>query len=471
MKKLLLGSAAALTLTGAAQAGPALDALITLLPPDARVSFAAEIASGDAEVYEGLEIVVEDTTTRFDEARLGLSGDLFSLVGDGVMISDPAQEGLGADNLSFAAPLRLLEADLSAVSGDPAALGDELCDLLSEPLLIDVSGLRFEGGVRVETVRLNASVAPVEGVCALDFEQSMGGLEVVPPFGPGLRIAEQSIRGRAPVAMGLPEVASGELFSSELIVKNAEFLIDGAPQARVDEVMSRSVFDADSALPLVEAGYNRHLEALTVGLAEARAPEAQLPYADLWNGGRALSTEGTLRMTGLEVVGPDLAPLSPFPGLLDPGARLDLELSLTKAAELIELGVRLDGSNTLLLDLIGAIRIEEADASFNALSPRALLMSAPLSFVSGSVRVSDRGLGAIGGRALGMDPYLMVGPALSGLIGEVNAQSLSSWIAGARDGGEARISADPAQPVPVLMLGMLGLGDWSALGQMLNVSR
>lgn len=52
MKKLLLGTAAVLTLTGgAAQAGPALDAFTALLPSDARVSFQAEGVSGDAEAY------------------------------------------------------------------------------------------------------------------------------------------------------------------------------------------------------------------------------------------------------------------------------------------------------------------------------------------------------------------------------------------------------------------------------------
>ena len=105
------------------------------------------------------------------------------------------------------------------------------------------------------------------------------------------------------------------------------------------------------------------------------------------------------------------------------------------------------------------------------LSPRALLMSAPVSFVSGSLGLSDRGLGEAGAQLLGMDPYLMIVPVLGGMIGEANAQSLSDWLAAAKDGGEARISADPAQPVPVLMLGMMGLGDWSMLGTMLNVSR
>lgn len=471
MKKLLLGSAAALTLTGTAQAGPALDALTALLPPDARVSFAAERVSGDAEAYADLEILVDGTRTRLETAEISLVSGLMSLTGTGFRISEGGEDLTAADTVTFSGPISLFMTEFSPLSGEPAEFGDEVCDLLSDPLRFRASGVRFDGGGRVGSLALDVSTAPVEGVCALDFSQSMSGLDVTPPMGPGVQIGEQSFSGRAPVSTGLPEIATGEVFSSELSLKNAELLIDGAPQARVDEVMSRSVFDADSALPLVEAGYNRHLEALTVGLAEGRAPEAQLPYADLWNGGRALSTEGALRMTGLEVIGSDLAPLSPVPGLLDPGARLDLELSLTKAAELIELGVRLDGSNTLLLELIGAVRIEEADPSFNGLSPRALLMSAPLSFVSGSGRLSDRGVGEAGERLLGMDPYLMVGPALGGLIGEANATRLSDWVAGARDGGEARIAAEPAQPVPSLMLGMLALGDWAALGQMLNVSR
>jgi hypothetical protein len=471
MKKLLLGTAAALTLTGPAQAGPALDALAALLPADARVSFATETVAGGAEVYEGLEVAVEDTTTRFNRAELSLTSGLFALTAAGARVSEASGALTEAENVVFSGPLALLSTDLSALSEEPEALSDTVCDLLSDPLRIALTGVRLEDGGRIGALRLEASAAPLEGLCALDFAQSMSGLDAVPPLGVGVRVAEQTVTGRAPVAAGLPEVATGEVFSSELSVKNAEVTVDGAPQVRVAEVRSRSAFDADSALPLVRAGYNRHLEALATGLAEGRAPEAQLPYADLWNGGRALSTEGTLQLTGLEVIGPALSPFSPVPGLLDPGARLDAELSLTKAAELLELTLKVDGSNTLLLDLAGAVRIEGADASFNARSPRALVMSAPLSFVSGSVLLSDRGLGAAGAQLLGADPYLMVGPALAGLIGETNAQSLSGWLSAAKDGGQARISADPAQPVPVLMLGMMGLGDWSALGAMLNVTR
>lgn len=472
MKKLLLGTAAVLTLTGAAaQAGPALDAVTALLPSDAQISFSAERVSGDAEVYEGLEIVVNGTSTRVETAEMTLLSGLLNLTGKGVRISERSGAFTEAGTVTLSGPLSLFHADLSTLSDDPIELGDEVCDLLSDPFLFGASGLLFDGSVRVDSFALDAFTAPVEGVCVLDFSQSMTGLDVVPPMGPGVRISEQSVTGRAPVTTGLPETPTGEVFSSNISLKNAELLIDGVPQVRAAEVTLRSSFEADSALPLVEAGYNRHLKALSFGLAEGRAPEEQLPYADLWNGGRALRTLGVIDATGLEVIGPALAPLSPVPGLLDSGARLNAEMSLVKAAEQARIHLWLDGSNTALIDLDGTVRIEEADASFNALSPRALVMSAPLSFVSGSVRLSDRGIGVAAEDLIGADPYMMVGPALAGLIGEANAQSLSDWLSSAKDGGEARISADPAQPVPVLMLGMMGLGDWSALGSMLNVSR
>lgn len=472
MKKLLLGTAAVLTLTGAAaQAGPALDAFTALLPSDARVSFEAEGVSGDAEAYKGLEILVDGTTTRFGTAEISVASGLMALTGTRVRISEENGTFTEADIVSFSGPTSLFEADLATLSGEPEAYGDELCQLMSDPLLFRASGVRFDEEARVGSLTLDAATAPVEGVCALDLSQSMTGLDVTPPIGPGVRISKQSFTGRVPVSAGLPESATGEIFRSDLSLEEVEVLLDGVPQVRVSEVRSRSTFDADSALPLVEAGYNRHLEALSLGLARGRAPEEQLPYADLWNGGRALITESGIQMGGLEIVGPAFAPLSPVPGLLDEGAKLDFNLSLSKEAELLELVFWVLGSNTALIDLSGTVRIEEADASFNALSPRALVMSAPLSFVSGSVRLSDRGIGAAAEGLIGADPYMMVGPALAGLIGETNAQSLSDWLAAARDGGEARISADPVQPVPVLMLGMMGLGDWSALGAMLNISR
>jgi len=474
MKKLLLGTAAALSLTSAAaQAGPALDTLTTLLPTDARVTFDAQTADSGQEIYEGLEYQIAGNTTRFEQARLSLDAGVFGLEGQGVLSTDPDGTTTRIDEVSFLAPLALfdLETPPGGAQPDLNRFGEEVCGTIQAPLSVSADGILVNGFGVIASARLDASVQPLDGVCTLDIAQSVSGVDIVPEVGPGVRIGDQQLRGRTALMMGLPETLTGETYGSTMSIRDVEMSLNGKPQLKISEIEATSSLDADSAITLASAGYNRHIEALTLGLSEMRAPAEQLPYADLWNGARALNTQGSVRLKGAEVVGEEISELIPIPGLLDPGARLDLELSMTKMAELLELALKVDGSNTLLLDLIGAVRIDAADPSFNTLSPRALIMAAPVSVVSASARVSDRGVGAVGEQVIGMDPYALIAPSLGGLIGEANATRLSDWVAGARDGGEARISADPAQPVPVLMLGMLALGDWAALGQMLNVSR
>ncbi len=473
MKKTLLCTAAALTLmSAAAQAGPALDALTALLPANAQVSFEAERADAGREQYTGLELRVNGVVSRFELARLTLEGDLFGLDGERVRSTDRSGAVTELDRVALSAPVPLLKRGLlSAAIGAPAPdSGTDLCGAARPPIDLSVEGVRADGAGTIGTLTLNVSFRPTGGVCTLDLTQSLSDLDMRPDLGLGVRIGSQEARIRTPLVMGLPETPTGDIYRSDLSVREVEIFIDGSPELRIREISSASEFEADSGLPLVAAGYNRHLLALSTGLGELDAPDEQLPYADLWNGARAINTTGSVRVLGAEVTGDRLATLLPVPGLLDRGAGLDLELSLTKAAELLSLAVRVDGTSTLLLDLAGTVRIEEADPSFNDLSPRALVMAAPLSLVSASVRLSDRGVGGAAERAFGADPYALVAPSLTALIGSVNSGLVSDWVATARNGGEARISAAPAEAVPLLVLGLMALGDWAVLGQMLNVS-
>lgn len=472
MKKLLLSSMIALALSAAAvKAGPVLDALVSALSPGSRVSFSSERSENGAEIYEALEVSTGATTLRFDQVVLRLEGNSLILSGNGVSKVEGAGSSIEIGNLQLSAPRNLAAADLWALLSGADDLDDKYCEMLVEPFSLDVSGIRISNEHQVDSLSLDMSAEPVLGVCVLDFDQSATGIDLAPYPGSRLRIEEQTLRGRTRTLAGLPEVETGQVFSSEMILKKAEFFIGGARQARIAEAVSRLSFDADTGLLLVQAGYNRHLEALTMGLVNGRSPKEQLPYADLWNAARALNTESLVKVSGLEVVGRGLSSFSPVPGLLDEGARLDFEMIGKKSAEILEVSIRADGSNTIFLEVGGSLKIEEVDTSFNDLSPRVLLVAAPLSFVSGSIRFSDRGIGTAVEHILGLDPYMMIMPALGGTIGAGNAQTLSDWVSGARGGGEARISARPAQPVPILTLGMMGLDDWSALGAMLNVSR
>ncbi|MCA9770779.1 MAG: hypothetical protein KC466_00130, partial [Myxococcales bacterium] len=85
-------------------------------------------------------------------------------------------------------------------------------------------------------------------------------------------------------------------------------------------------------------------------------------------------------------------------------------------------------------------------------------------------RFSDRGVGALLERVIGLSPYETLSATLPGWLGAEKGALVAAWADRARDGGTAAFRAAPAEPVPLLTIGMMGLGDWTVLGQMLNVS-
>jgi len=461
MKKTLFGTCAALALaTTPAQAGPALEALMTLFPADASVSYETEAVSGMDEDYTGLQISYGDGLTRFDQVALSLNPTRLSLLGNGLHLTDSNGKIVSVANFGTDLPLRLID-----LKDTPDT---DLCDALSDPLRVRAEGIDFNGSGRVETVSLETRMRDPQGTCVLSLEQVMTGLDIVQGRDGGLQVARQEIRMTYPALPSLPDQPTGELYGSEISASGISIFIDGVQQARIEQVRASDQYDADSGLALVAAGFNEHLGALQRAASRMASPDLQLPYADLWNGAREVNANATVAVTGLEITGPALSDLSPVPGLLASGSRFDLSLSLNKAEELFRIGARFDGSDSLLADLATELRMEAADPSFNALSPRSLIMAAPLSLVSGSVELSDRGLGEGLETFLGSDPYLLISPALSGMIGAGNAELVSGWVADARNGSVARFAAAPPNPIPVLMLGMLALGDWTSLGPMLN---
>lgn len=470
MKRPLIGTAALISLlTGPASAGPALDALVGLMPEGSEVRHTAERVEGGEEVYEGLEISAGGDLVRLEAARLTLTEGAVSLIGERVSVT-PAEGGggeIGQIDLSIPLAIAELPAGAFRVSEGGVRMSPELCAVLRTPLRMRASGLTLGDRVSAETVRLDAAVSGPDTVCALDLTQGVTGLSLTDPAGLGLRVASQEIRVRTPVTAGLPEVMTGETWSSRLTLSGADLLMDGTVELSADRIEGGARLVGDSLLPLAKAGHTR---ALARALLTREAPAEQLPWADLWNGVREVVGEADLQVSGLEVTGTGLATLVGVAGPLDPGSRLDLEGGLIKDAAGLRGQLTLDGSATALVGVEFAVTAGAADPSFNTLPPGALLTGAPLSLAGAGLRLSDRGAGALIGRVLGADPYTLLESALPAWVGTEKAGLVTGWVGTARDGGEAVVRAAPAEPVPVLTLGMMGLGDWAVLGEMLNVS-
>lgn len=95
MKRPLIGTAVLISLlTGPASAGPALDALVGLMPEGSEVRHTAERVEGGEEVYEGLEISAGGDLVRLEAARLTLTEGAVSLIGERVSVT-PAEGGGG----------------------------------------------------------------------------------------------------------------------------------------------------------------------------------------------------------------------------------------------------------------------------------------------------------------------------------------------------------------------------------------
>lgn len=471
MKRPLLGTAALIALmTGPASAGPALDALVGLMLEGAEVRHTAERVEGGEEVYEGLEISAGGDLVRLEGARLTLTEGAVGLIGDRVRFT--RAEGGGAEiaqvDLSIPLAIGSLPAGSLLMGENGARISPELCDALRTPVRASGSGITFGSGDKIASARLDASVSGPDAACLLDLTQEMTGADLTDPAGLGLRFAEQRIQLKTPVTPGLPEVATGEIWSSNFSLTDAEILMNGTVELRLDRLESGTLINGDSLLPLAAAGHTR---ALAKAISAGTLPEGQLPWADLWNGMRSVVGEGRISLSGLEVVGSGLSALTGVSGPLDPGSRIDLNGTALKDENGLTASLTLDGTKTALLAVDFGIVTGPADPSFNDLPPSALLTGAPLSLSEAAIRLSDRGAGSLVERIIGADPYVVLAGVLPSWIGAEKAAIVSAWADQSRNGGVAALRAAPAEPVSVLTIGMMGLGDWGQLGALLNVTQ
>jgi hypothetical protein len=469
MKKTLLGTAAALTLlTGPASAGPALDDFTDLMFEGAEVRHTTEKAEGAEEIYEGLEILIGGDLVRADIARLRADGTTVRLSAEGVVFTPQTGEKTTLDLIDLSVPVALgsLPTESLWFGEGGVRINPELCAALRTPVRIFGTGITLGQKDVIASVQLDASVSGPDETCLLDLTQKLTGVAVTYPAGLGIRIAEQRVALKTPITPGLPEVATGETWLSEFSMTDAEILLNGEVELRLDQIETATRIDGDTLLPLAAAGHTR---ALAKALATGILPEGQLPWADLWNGMRSVVGEGRISLSGLEVVGSGLSALTGVTGPLDPGSRIDLSAEALKDENGLTASLTLDGTKTALLAVDFGIVTGPADPSFNDLPPSALLTGAPLSLSGAAIRLSDRGAGSLVERIIGADPYTVLAGILPGWVGAEKTAMVTAWADQSRNGGVAALRAAPAEPVPVLMIGMMGLGDWGQLGALLNV--
>jgi hypothetical protein len=469
MKRTLLGTAALLTaLTGPASAGPGLDAFTALLFEGAEVSYAFERSEGEEEVYEGLVIRSGDDLFQADMTRIRTGGGAISLNADGVRILGEGVEEAGATRIALSLPLGIgdLSAESLLVGEAGVRISPELCEALRVPVSFLASDLSLDGG-SVKEIRLDAVVSGPDEACLLDLTQGMSGLILTDPTGFGVRIAEQRIAMRTPVTPGIPEIATGETWSSEFSLSGIELTMNGAVEVRLEGVSSRTRLEGDTLLPLGATGQAR---AMAAALSAGTVPEGQLPWADIWNALRAVTGDGEFRIKGLEVVGTGLSAMTGIEGPLLPGSRVDLSGTSIKDEAGVRFDLAFDGSKIGLLEFGLELVTGAADPSFNTLPYTALLTGAPISLKSAVIRFSDLGVGTLVGQTIGMDPYLLLSATLPGWVGSEKAGIIADWLTPAREGRVSVFRVAPAEPVQAVMIGMMALGDWSLLGALLNLS-
>jgi hypothetical protein len=471
MKRSLLGTAALLCLlTAPASAGPALDAFIALMFEGAEVRHTTETANRAEEVYEGLEIRIDGDLARAGIARLRNDGGAISLSAEGVQIIPMDGEETLLDRIDLSLPTAFGELPTESLwlGEGGVRINPELCGALRTPVRVSGSGITLSPDNLIGSVLLEASVSGPDEVCLLDLTQELTGVALTDPAGMGVRISGMRIALKTPATPGLPEVATGETWSSEFSIADVEILMNGAVEVKLDRIESGTRINGDTLLPFAAAGHTR---TLAKALATATLPEEQLPWADLWNGVRAVVGGGQFRVTGLEVVGPGLAALTGVTGPLDPGSRIDLSAEALKDEDGITFALNFDGTATGLVAFDFGLVTDAADPVFNTLPAGSLLASAPISLKGATLRVSDRGAGKLAEHILGSDPYQLLGEVLPDWVGTQKADLITAWVEKARDGGIAGLRAAPTVPVPVLVIGMMGLGDWGQLGASLNVNQ
>ena len=490
-----------------AYAGPILDDLVG--PSFTSWTASDEnIKSDGSEIYTNLSLEGVDETITFDEITLQRGDDLLTVDFKGMnSVTSDLESALQVSKGFLSGDLRLFTAGISMLDN---LIEDkvETCDefdvpfrfkahdlLLHEPEVPPseaTSGETSESNsgdnssatssvtsgaaksvesnftLGLDMIAIDYGVNTDNGDCIMDMDMTATGLSLDDESGFSISVAwlDSSVwwsllNEQAPQNLSKP-------YTARFDINDTDVIINGMPELHIDLISTNNTLDPASMSALVNSGYDSAYRDI-IGSSES---EDALDFSDIslpifWNATADLVSNGDFTISGLEITG-DLASIHTGTRIFERGRKLDLSLNYEQNAADVSTNLSVKSDDLFDVDLNAGIVMDDMDMALEDFGPEALMIAAPVSLRSLSVKLKDDKFGAILGNEYKVDPYMMVEPTLMTWLGHEAAGMISEWLGQARTGGTSFVAA-PDQPVPVMQIFEGVTGDWSALGQLLNV--
>lgn len=461
-------------LASPALSGPALDAIIGQLPGDVEISYSSSQESGDTETYENFRMLSDSDVIMADMISFALDGSIAQVSGVNVRMGTPSDTRVVMESLDLSFSMDIVNIDEVMRMADPTSADDlsvsaEECATLDIPVALQIQGLSADARMFAEQVNVSARSTLVDDSCIVDVSNRIINFSAVGPMNIDVTVDLIEMRINTPVGSKFPESLTGEIYETRVSLQGAALVIEGTPQVMIREITALSKLDGDTLLPLVLSGLNEQGREVFDAIAEDRMPAGDIPYADLWNGFREVVSQTQFRLSGVEIVSDTLEMLSPLPGLLSKGSSLDAHLFADKSAEDIRISMAFEMPHLIILGAEANFRMEELPAAMNSAPVQMVMLNAPLSLVSSSIAIDDRGAFVFAEIMTGVSPEDMFEHGTEEFIPAPEMAAIKDWIARARTPGGTALQVMPSEPVSLMALGLVAASNLAALPDMLNL--
>ena len=492
MNKSLLATTALIALvlpSIPAYAGPILD---DLLGPSFTSWTATDdnIESDGTETYTGLSLEGEDEDIVFDRITLQRTDDFLTVDFEGLSSVTTGHETMLVSRGSLSADVRFFKSGLSMFD---RLIEDEIetCEELDLPFRLqahdvalqevdssssgEISGsaTNAESNITfgIDLIAIDYAVNVDHGDCIVDMDMMATGMSMNDGNGFAISIAELDgavwwslLNERVPQNLLKPYTIRFDAIDTDIAV-------GGMSELHINRISGNNSLDPGSMKALVESGYyTAYRDIITSSESDIPFDLSYISIPAFWNATADLVSDGSFTMSGLEITG-DLAFRETGTKIFERGRKLDLSMDYTQNTADVSTKLSIRSDDLLDVNMNTDFVIEDMDMALDGTGIEMLMVAAPILLRSFSVELKDEMLGEILGSEFGEqfgDPYMMVETLLMGAIGNEKAALVAQWLGRARNADGTSFAAAPDRPIPVMQIFENVMGDWSALGKLIN---
>jgi hypothetical protein len=458
---------------GSAQAGPALETLLSHLGDTVSFTAQSEQQKDGVEVYHNVLISGsgEGKDLELDALAVQQVGEqyLVSFTG-GILSSNKAEMTL--DKFAMTVTPDMIRNFDAKNFGETGILTPEMCKQLDSEFVLDMIGFKIKErgltSVDMDHMRLDWDIDEPLTHCVMDLKFTMEGATFSDNSGVGLNIAKVDMTMFAPISDMIASGPGFETYYNSLSISDIGVGVGGQTQVKVQSLTSETSMSAASFEDLMLAGYTSLMHEASSSLAGLDDMDlSKFSPSELWNGLRTVFWSGSFDLKNAEIVGP--MPLM-MTGLdvFAPGRSLSLGIGIDKTSSGVS--AKLNGSVPELVqsDVKLVLGMGVMDATADDMSRDQLAMSLPITFDEVKLSFHDAGLSEVLEHTTGKSLPDHVENNVSDFLGGVKSEIIGNWLRDAQ-GQEMTFHAKPSVGLPIPMLIGGVMGDWSAFSETLGV--